>query len=384
MKRVLARLAIALALVAGGMPAGTSVLRVRAANPCPAFQVQGSGIGLDPRESVNDFTATGSPDYNWAGVCGFSIAVGVAAPDGGPEVAYTINLDAPLPAFPTGNGDTGVTISACADVNGPVGGGPVQVGVGLRGEPVYDGPYPAEDGYKYCTWASNQAGTPFDYGVAIYDPANGFRSYDYPSLQSAAGMSTISAPSNLLGPGTTSVTLYLPRTFTFRPTIGVSHSYSEQMTGAPSNDFVFTAIAPQPTLPFPVCVNQTPLGIACNGNQLFGPVFGIGGSSPSGISGWAPGFVICGTPITCATGGTGGFQNAVDLGVDPAERGKPTPCADAMDIPIAPDCAVIVGPNTAYISLYGRIWPGEPEVPRVPAPGGGQFTPGPAFLPTGA
>jgi hypothetical protein len=179
-------------------------------------------------------------------------------------------------------------------------------------------------------------------------------------------------------------------------------------------------------------VNLSPPGITCNGSELVGPIFGVAGLLVT--SGWGPGTISCNTlttvggesipnPATCTSAGTGGFGNAVDLGIlplPPEAQAVNTPCVDPLDSPIVPDCvagsngtspyvpcqstntpggqdvgdayAVTTGLNSAlpcpvagsvslpwtYTSLYGRIWPGEPQIPRVLG-----FTVGPAFLPDG-
>jgi hypothetical protein len=417
MRPTLTRVCVAVALVAGVLPATAPVASVRAS----CGTIVGSGIGLDPVLSRSDLTATPSVSYNWAGICGFT-GGGAIAPDGGAEAAFTIGLG-PLPPFPTAAGALGVTVMACADMSAPIASQPVVIGTDHRGRPVFDGPYPPEDGYKWCTWATLQSGAPLDYGVGIYDSNGIFSAYDYPEL--ATG--DMSSPSGF-ATGSSSVTLYLPKTFTFLvdapppPLLGVSRTYNEPMIGSSTNNaLVLTKIEDEVTLPTgSTCVNFNPIGLSCNGNQAVGPIFGVA-SFAEGISGWAPGSITCGgvvgglpDPATCSVGPGG---TAVDLGILPLPPGTqavPT-CVDPFD-PGVVECASESGATTynpcqstntpggqdvgdlyavtsaaglpcpqgsvrlpyAYLSLYGRIWPGEAWAPRIQG-----FTLGPALLPTG-
>jgi hypothetical protein len=414
-----------LAILAGGVATTMPVITAHAA--CGG--TVGSGVGLDPIISQSDFLATPSNSYTWAGVSCFTTAA-ATAPDGGAEVAVTATLAAPIPSFPTARGDIGFTLTACADMSGTIASAPEQIGVGHRGQPVFDGPYPPEDGYKWCTDVVVQAGTPIDYGVEIFNPNGNFFFTDYPSLVTTSGTATITAPTGM-ATGSTSVTLYLPKTFSFHvnppapPLQGTPRTFVEPMiSGSSSNVFVLTQVNAEATLPFPVCVNLTPPGISCNGNQIVGPIFGIVGLLVT--SGWAPGSIQCGllpgglpNPLTCSV--LPG-ANAVDLGIlplPPNAQAISTPCVDPLDSPIV-DCATegptltpyfpcqstntpggqdvgdlyavttglnpalpcpVAGPvslPSAYVSQFGLIWPGEPQIPRVDG-----FTIGPAFLPSG-
>jgi len=429
-----------LALAAGGVASTLPTITAHAA--CGAFGVTGSGIGLDPIVSQSDFLAAPSASYNYAGVCGFNTG-SATAPDGTtPEASFTIGLNAPIPTFPTlSRGDTGMTLTACADANGPIGTSVEKIGVGHRGQNIYDGPYPAEDGYKYCVDASLQLGPTggqlLDYGVETFNPNGNFFFTDYPLLKNAAGTPTITPPLGMTATST-SVTLYLPKSEIFRvnapapPLQGVARAEQEDFIGATTqNAFVLTQVNAQVTLPFPVCVNLNPPGVSCGGTQLVGPIFGIVGLLVT--SGWAPGSIACSAisgvpePQTCGVTNTStGTSNAVDLGVlplPPNGQAIGTPCVDPLDVG-AVDCQVVndapanyfpcqssssapggqdpgdlyaitfaagapcpvagsVPLPNVFVSQYGLIWPGEPGIPRVPAPGGGGFTIGPAFLPTG-
>jgi hypothetical protein len=386
---------------------GAAPVRTANAAACPSGTVLGSGIGLDPVVSRSDLTATPSPSYYWAAVCGFTPGH-ATAPNGGAEDSFQINLGAPLPAFPTARPDLGVTFIACADVSGAIDTMPVQVGVNHRGQPVFDGPYPEEDGYKVCAFATTQVGKPLDYGVELSDPNGVFTAIDYPSLVTTGGVPTISAPTGI-AEGTQQVTLYLPDTWTYLidppppPLQGVARNFSEPvLDGTTNNAFVATQV----------------------GLETSGPILGIAGLLP--ISGWAPGVLYCAViansipnPNTCFEDSTGGYRNAVDLGVlplPPAEHAVPTPCVDPFDVGLGnSDCATVSGTTTyfpcqstntpggqdvgdlyaissaagvpcttggqslpyEYASRYGRIWP--EELPRL-SYNQGFFAIGPAFL----
>lgn len=430
-----------LALVAGGL-ASTPVITAHAGSGC----VTGSGIGLDPIISQSDLLATPSAAYNWAGVTSFCVTnPGTAALSGNPEADITINTGT-LPAFPDGRGDVGFTATACSDVTGPMASAPQQIGINHRGQPVFDGPYPPEDGYKVCSYVTHQVGSSDDYGLEFFDPTGNFTFFDYPELCDLSGATA--APCGKGAPtimppkiGANSITLHLPQNLKYTvnppapPLHGIARNWSEPITtGTPNlqNTFVLMQVQAEANLPMPVCVNLNPPGISCNGNELVGPIFGVAGLLVT--SGWAPGQIACNNllsaggesipnPATCSSSGTGGFGNAVDLGIlplPPNAQAITTPCADPLDSPAVLDCAVqegtsnyapcqstntpggqdagdlyavTTGLNSAlpcpvastvplpyeYHNLYGRIWPGEPQIPRVAG-----FTIGPAFLADGA
>lgn len=423
-----------IAVVVGGIATTAPTIKAHAAT-CPTETVQGSGVGLNPIEFQSDLTANPDPAYSFAGVCGFGVG-SASAPFGNPEKAITVQLGGSLPGFPDGGGDIGITVSVCADMSGAIASGPVQVGVNHRGQPIYDGPWNPEDGWKYCTYATVQAGVPFDYGTETFNPNGNFTFTDYPAMKDAAtGLATITPPSNTLGAGTTSVTLYLPLTQISKvnapapPLQGIARDLSEPYIGtSTANDlFALTQVNAEATLPFPVCINLNPPGIECNGSEIFGPVFGLAGILAS--SGWAPGTIQCPgfpNPTSCFEAGTGGFKNAVDGGVLPLPfdaQAFPTPCVDPLDNPIVPDECGEVGPTitnynpcqstnsgpngqdvgdeyailaaaglqaecqgssvplvSSYTYQTGNFWFGDPGIPVAPAPAGGQFTLGPAFL----
>ena len=408
-----ARALAGLALVVGGLSV-TPALKAHAGTGCVTDY---TGDELNPIVSQSDFLADADNSRGYADitqVCGNS-AGGTA--DGIQEASFTFTLASPLPSFPTLAGDAGISLTACVDATGAIAFGPVQIGVGHRGGPIFDGPYPPSQGWKYCAFASLQAGSPVDYGVETFDPVGSFTFFDFPELTdpNAGNAATISAPTGLSA-GSNTVTIFLPDTLVFHvnpptpPLKGVARADSEPFINPAagiSNALAITQVQAVVSLPFPVCVNANPVGISCNGNQIVGPIQGIVGILAT--SDWAPGKIVCttlGNPLTCsASAAPSGQANNLDLGIlpipfeaqavetcaNPLRPGPPTPpvnnglvtCTaiagtysynpcqttssstgqDQGDLTIVTgSCPVAVPPVTLayeYDSEYGRITPDQ-------------------------
>lgn len=394
---------------------------------------------LNPVVAQSDLTAEIDVSRPWAdisgAVCGNDAAAVLATVKGNvTEASFNIPLAAPIPNFPTPGGDTGITFEACSDMNGPLAAGPTQIGVGHRGEPIFDGPYPPSQGWRYCTYASLQVAAPLDYGVEIVDPVGDSMFVDFVALRDTAGNATITAPLGI-APGSNQVTLYLPDTLVYQvdavapPFRGLPHNFVEPFlapmggTGVVGNASVFTKMVIAVTLPFPICVNTSPPGIGCNGSQTIGPILGVAAFDDR-PSDWAPGSITCPffpNVTSCAPGNGGNpaaVHNGYDLGLaaipavptcaNPLFPGPPTPpannplvtCAalngaytyfpcqpnsvpdgqDQGDATIATGgCPVPIGPAIvpyAYASEYGRVTPSM--LPTVD-----NFTVGPTALPDG-
>ena len=313
------RLLAGVAVVAGGL-VGVQGHVHAATGPCITDY---SGDALNPIVSQSDLLATPDPARTYADIT-------QACATAGATNTLTLTMGSVLPSsgYPTTNGDIGVTSQFCADANGPIANSTVQIGVGHRGGPVWDGPYPPSQGWKICSYLTIQAQTPNDYGMEIFDPVGNFTFFDFPSIP---GFPAPSISGN-------TVTLSMPSTMCFTvnppapPLVGIARTDCEPFFNGTSlqNIVTETEVQAEATLPFPVCVNLNPPGISCNGNQLIGPIFGIAGLLAT--SDWAPGKITCGTPpiLTCASAGT------------PA--GSPTAAGNGLDLgllPIPPEAQAI-------------------------------------------
>jgi len=273
-----------------------------------------SGDELNPIVSQSDALAAVDTARTYADITG-------ACATAGATNTIAITTATALPSFPTTNGDAGVTFQACADANGPIASAIVQIGVGHRGGPVFDGPYPPSQGWKICTYLTVQVGSPNDYGMELFDPVGNFTFFDFPSLPGFPAPSISGSTVTLSMPSSMCFTVDAPAP----PLVGIQRTDCDPFFNGTSlqNIVVETQVQAEATLPFPVCVNTNPPGITCNGNQTVGPIFGIAGLLAT--SDWAPGKITCATPgliTTCSSAGTPATSataagNGLDLGLLP-------------------------------------------------------------------
>ncbi len=205
----------------------------------------------------------------------------------------------------------------CADGNNAAvtGSTPQTIAYGHRGGPIKDGPYPASQGYKFCTWVNFQAdatghtNTP-TWGVSWFDPIANFTFIDQTQLVSPSGAATISAPGCVHAPsciGDTSITLSLPLTWEWRvagpaaPLHGPKKFEIETPFAAGttiSNIVAESQIAFTASLPMPVC--------APAGTPVVDCIQGVGGLLVTGSS--FPADQECSAPGTCPRNNQVGFD----------------------------------------------------------------------------
>ena len=363
-----ARALSALALVAGGL-VFTPTLKASAAlcisepanNAVNPITTQVSGDFAAAIDNTRPYSDITSPTVN---ICSNRDAASITTTNEKGvagvihEASFTFQVAGAIPTtFPTAAGDVGVSLTACVDVSGALGSSAVQIGVGHRGGPIFDGPYPATQGYKYCTWWSRQLGLADDWGTAVFTPEGIFNQTSHLNLHdtgcvvpncatAVAPVTTITAPSVS---GSTA-TLYLPDTEVYQvnavapPLKGLPHTFTEPFLGplgsaSPINNIVLEAQVQAevslPSPPAPLCVNPTDLLatptnpaalLVCDGKETVGPVQGIVGLLVT--TSWAPGLITCPgfpNPLTCAAsdGGNTGITNGQDLGILEVPPGVP-------------------------------------------------------------
>ena len=331
---------------------GTSYTR-----PVYAGSVGSCGhIAIDPELTANSLTAFPSAlPRQYAEMTGLSVAAGPATPKFGiPQVAISLTTCAAQPSWPvTATGDAGVQFQVCLDPpqsTSRVTGAPQLIGYGHRGGPIYDGPYPASQGYKFCALADfgvgGDSGGRTQYGTAWWDPTA-----NYTFLDHASNQLDISAP---VWAGNT-VTMYLPYTWAWNIGLGLPNPpfdgsgkiMEEKVLQAGDNVTNVVATAgvsfdvgvPAQVAPNGICVTQL--------DTCIGGLLGLTANVD-----WLPGQEYCpgtiaGLPepaVGCINDGMG-----FDLGLSPVEL----PGAQAV-----PTCANInqnVGAGGLWVNGSGTV-----------------------------
>jgi hypothetical protein len=326
----------AVGLVAAGALVGTGVTPVHAA-PISSFS-DAVGDVLDPILSQNRLVAVPSSSPR-----PYADLTHVTATASGGQVAFTITVNGAIPTFPVTNGDTGIEINACFDIpNGePIASGPVIVGYGHHGAPIYDGPYNSRYGWKVCAWASAQAGGTAnieDYGVATFDPVGQYTFFDKAQLTSGSAATTLT--------GNSSFTFYFPYTWVTKvappapPEQGIARTESRTFLSIADasaiNLTVSTQVSASVTLPTTVCEP-----VECS---VLGPIQGVGGLLTT--VDWAPGRQVCSTAVTSCINDDGGSGagNGYDLGLLPV--GFPAGAVQDCDAANLTASCPVVGPST--------------------------------------
>lgn len=335
---------MAVGLVAAGALAGTGVTHVHAA--AGVSFTDAVGDVLDPILSQNRLVAVPStaprPYADLTGV--------TATPNGSSDVSFAVSTAGALPTFPVTNGDAGIEFNACFDIPGneAIANGPVQVGTGHHGAPVYDGPYNSNYGWKACAWFSAQAGglaNITDYGVATFDPVGQYTFFDQAQLGG-----------NILAPSVsgTTVTFHFPYKWITNvpapapPEQGIARTETRTFL-APGdvvkNLVVSAQVDASVTLPAVVCVPSP-------GCSLIGPIQGVGGLLTT--VDWAPGRQVCSTPVASCTNDNGGsgLGNGYDLGLVPV--GFPAGAVEDCDTAnLTASCPVVTGTVTYNVCFPG-------------------------------
>jgi hypothetical protein len=314
------------------------------------------GSNWDPVKTQNALTATPDPSRPWDEISGVAQGTGPSLAISNArtlkQVSFRVSLCADVPAsFPTSTGDAQAEYSVCVDLPGnePISNGPTVIGLGHRGGPIFNGPFPASQGWKVCSWAQFQTGLGANtYGTEVFDPIGQYAFADQSQLKDSSGVtSTISAP--VINPvaGCKCIDLFLPETQIIHVNANVLGGPAKETdetwmaTGDTVKNYVAQVqLASVGNLPFPVCVNTNPPGISCTGAQTLGPVFGVAGlltlvdsfganqectsvnsnlpSAPpcsNGQSGYDLGILPIGFPAqsqpTCAGNGVGGALTCV-------------------------------------------------------------------------
>jgi hypothetical protein len=363
---------LGLAVVSGTLAHGASVAHA-AAPPAKAC-----GHNYDPVRTQNAITATSDPTRPWDDICSATNGANSTSPDGQAQAVFTLNLAGAVPDFSSAAaGATAGEYVICADGNNAAitGSTPQTIAYGHRGGPVKDGPYPASQGYKFCTWVNYQAdatthtNTP-TYGVSWFDPIANFTFLDQTQMVGTTGLSTISPPTCNLGGasciGATSITLSLPLTWKWRvaapaaPLKGPKKFEIETPFASGTTITNITAesqIAATISLPAPVCL---PSGV-----PIVDCLQGIGGLLITG--GAFPADQNCTSPGVCPSNN----QQGLDLGLLPV--GYPIGAVQSplcgQNPPANGTCVwTDVGQTwTYYPCLAADSWPsGTPGQPGAP------------------
>jgi hypothetical protein len=222
--RATAAASAAIAVLLGAVPAGALFTPFT----YNAFSHYGGcGNAIDPIESINSLALF--PDTSGRGYDSIrSIDVGgsnafLASTPAVGEESFTVTLCGPIPVFPnatTGGADAGLQLRTCVDPNSVIASAPEYVRTNGDASPVYEGPFPPSQGYRYCTFVNISGGTggnAVSWGTGVWDPAGGLIDVrDSSRLRDLHGVATISRPSANIGSvatgfaGATQITYYLP------------------------------------------------------------------------------------------------------------------------------------------------------------------------------
>ena len=329
MGRVLSRAAACLALVAAGL-CGGGVTAAHAASSISFSDA--AGDVLDPALTHDRVTAIPSSTRPYADITNVTAVGACEAVAGVEQLCFTVSTVGLMPQFPVTNGDVGVVYLACFDVpsSEAIANGPVQIGVGHHGEPVFDGPYNSRYGWKTCAWFSEQAGAlvnNIQYGVAIYDPIGTYTLYD------SSKVSDVCPPSI----SADTVTFCFPYTWT----LPVPPPPPPQV-GIPRTHFIqFLSLGDT--------VNN--LTVSTSVGSDASPAT----SSALRIVDWAPGRQVCTTAgVACVNDdGGSGRGNGFDLGLGGDVYTSPRAVADCDPANVNASC-----PNVSGTVEYDECYPG--------------------------
>ena len=318
---------------------GTTYVR-----PVYAGGVGGCGkIARDPNLATSSLTAFPSAlPRSYAEMTAITIAAGPITPlFGSPQGDFTLTTCTPQPSWPsTASGDAGVEFKVCLDPAQAqaITRTPQVIGHGHDGRPIYDGPYPSSQGWKFCTFADfgvgGGTGGLVDYGLCWWDPIG------IPSCVHASNQPDMTRP----GWAGNAVNLYFPYTWRWviaeltdlnPPLDGSAKTMAEPVLGAgdsPSNVVAtasasFDAGVPPSIAPNGVCAPTPVQQPACVGGitSITGLLDTIPGTQ------YCPG-VVAGLPepaVGCINDGLG-----YDLGLNPVSvpgaQAVPT-CADTTN-----------------------------------------------------
>lgn len=357
------------ALLTAGVAAGYAGGAPITAHAATLQTIAGQCHSLNPQTTLNALTASNDDTRPWDMVGSVTVNGGFTAPDGGAELQIQIETCATAaPSFPnTATGDVGAQWQACyySDQTNPLNSAPngIQVGTAADGSPIYDGPYPANQGWRYCAWATINAGVSNDWGVAYYDQIGQYTFLDQANLYTYVGTTKTNTIDNasfgIDANGKFAVTVYAPYNWTSTadapaPSGSIVHVTTSSPTivaGHSVNDMVASAESAQNVgLPNNTC---TPVVVNC-----FQGLVGL----LTTVS-FAPGYENCTTAvIACSkTPGSGfdiglspiGFPlGAVEVPVNPL-----APCLGASGLCIAQQHSV-GPPPSSYTFDYGRLFPG--------------------------
>jgi hypothetical protein len=265
-----------------------------------------TGDVLDPLLTQNRLVAVPSSTPR-----GYADITNTSVNAAGGDVSFAVTTATAVPTFPQTNGDTGIEYNACFDVPSAenISKGPVQVGTGHHGAPIFDGPYNSSYGWKVCAWYSAQAGglaNITDYGVSIFDPVGQYLFFDKAQLTNVVAASYSGTTATFHFPYTWITTLPPPAP----PEQGIARTESRTFlaTGESANNLTISAqvyagvtspIGPTPNLP------------------ILGSINGVGGLLTT--VDWSPGRQVCSTAVVSCTNDDGGSGkgNGYDLGLVP-------------------------------------------------------------------
>jgi hypothetical protein len=369
----------AVGITAASMGAGT--LHVSANTLINGYNL-GGDLGchnLNPILEANTSALTAVADNTrpYAQIKSVAVTAGAATADGITEAKVSFTLCGGIPTFPALNTDSGASWYACFD---PASTQPIvssSTGVVTNpavpplGNPSHDGPFPKSQGFRFCVWLSDNAGTGFDYGVAFSDPIDQFTFLDPANLFDAnnGGAKTITAPAINAAAGT--FDLFLPYIWrqTINPASPLQAVLSETVASAGDVTTDWNAQAwvnaevNLPSPPAPICVPTLCVqGII----GLLVPVD------------FVPGYQLCTTEVIgCANFDDATLGRGVDLGI---EMNFPIGSIQTPVNPVNPaaDCPGPAGPDSTFSVSTGF---GTVGAPWVYAPIYGRILPGPVTMP---
>jgi hypothetical protein len=276
-------------------------IKLQAGNDQVLFPDSGNR-GYDAIQSVT----VGASESNTTAEAGV-LHTGPADPAVG-QTPFTVTLCKPIPRFPNTAGtdgvDSGVGITVCVSPNTVINSAPELIGVNGDGGAIWDGPYPGNQGYRWCSFFGSSAGTdasgnPQDVplvAAGIFDPVESLTYNNSTILHDLNGTQTIQDPTCNAGTlakgfqGATQCTIWLPDCWEFATgnssplTLESTDKLTRECFIAPGstvNDWsVTTEVSLEAlTLPFPVCLDTGQQG---NGGGTPTLPLGLGGTHSCG------------------------------------------------------------------------------------------------------
>ena len=149
---------VGIAVITAITPVYATLVPLGTTETATSLNASGCGNAVDPVLTENALTIVQNTTEPWGGIKSATLSNGGAtlSTPAVNQVKVQIVTCGNIPTFgtPAAGADSGINYTLCTDISngaGDAGGAyPVVIGSGHRGGPIYDGPYPASQGWKYC------------------------------------------------------------------------------------------------------------------------------------------------------------------------------------------------------------------------------------------